>query len=241
MAGEPLQLAVILAGGKGTRLKPFTMAFPKPLLPVGDTPIIEVVIQQLAKAGIQRIVLVLGHMAPLFSAILGDGSKWGVKIEPVFEDTPLGTAGGLRLIRGIPQDFLVMNGDILTTLDYQALVDEHRRKDAWATIAMTHREVSIDYGVVVASPDGLLEQYEEKPKLHYDVSMGINVISKRGVELIPSSGKFDMPELMQAIHKAGKPVLCHKTDCYWQDIGLFDDYRRASEDFTASPGRFIPR
>src|SRR5215472_14164507 len=114
-------LGLILAGGKGTRLKPFTMTIPKPLLPVGDIPIVEVVIRQMAAAGIKRIALALGHMAPIFTAFIGDGSRWGVEIEYCLEDEPLGTAGVLRLVRNPPQTILVMNGDLLTTLDYRAL------------------------------------------------------------------------------------------------------------------------
>ena len=232
-------LAVILAGGKGTRLKPFTMCIPKPLLPVGDTPIIEVVIRQLARAGITRIVLALGHMAPFFASFVGDGSRWGVMIESVLEDEPLGTAGGLRLVKNIPQDFVVMNGDILTTLDYRSLIAIHQQRAAWATVAVSQREVSIDYGVVIASEDGCLQEYREKPKIRYEVSMGINVLSARCLDLIPPKCRFDIPDLMLAICKAGQRVVCHKTSFYWQDIGLFEDYQRASQDFTDHPDRFI--
>jgi NDP-mannose synthase len=233
-------LGVILAGGKGTRLRPFTMSIPKPLLPVGDTPIVDVVIRQMAGAGIKRIALALGHMAPLFTAVIGNGSRWGVEIEYCIEDEPLGTAGVLRLIEEPTDDLLVMNGDILTTLDYQALLSTHRRVNSWATIALTRREVQIDYGVVVAE-NGYLQDYKEKPSIQYEVSMGINVLSGRCIELIPAGRKFDMPDLLLAIHRAGKPVACHRTDCYWKDIGLFEDYQRASADFVDDPSRFLPR
>ncbi len=233
-------LAVILAGGKGTRLKPFTMTIPKSLLPVGDTPIIEVVIRQLAAAGIHRIILALGHMAPLFTTLVGDGSRWGLKIECCLEDEPLGTAGALRLIKEPEQDFIVINGDILTTVDYRALMAAHHRQNAWATIGLTQREIHIDFGVVLATQDGLLQEYREKPTIHYEVSMGINVLSPKCIDLIPRGRKFDMPELLLAIQHAGKPVACYRTSCYWQDIGLFEDYQRASADFTEDPSRFLP-
>jgi len=232
-------LGVILAGGKGTRLKPFTMNIPKPLLPLGDTPIVDVVIRQMAAAGIKRIVLALGHMAPLFTAVLGDGSRWGVELEYCLEDEPLGTAGVLRLIQDPTDDLLVMNGDILTTLDYQTLFFTHRRLNCLATIALTRREVQIDYGVVVAE-DGYLQDYKEKPSIRYEVSMGINVLSRRCIELIPAGPKFDMPDLLLAIRRAGKPVACLKTDCYWKDIGLFEDYQKASADFVDDPSKFLP-
>lgn len=233
-------MAVILAGGKGARLKPFTMTIPKPLLPLGDVPILEVVIRQLAAAGITRIVLTLGHMAHLFIATIGDGSRWGVTIEYCVEEEPLGTAGPLLLVNNLEPSFLVMNGDILTTLDYRVLVATHLEREAWGTIAVSQREVRIDYGVVVSNTDGLLRDYSEKPTIPYEVSMGINVLSELCLDFIPRNQKFDMPELMLAMQRAGKPVVCHKTDCYWQDIGRFDDYQRASEDFVNDPSKFLP-
>lgn len=233
-------MAVILAGGKGTRLMPFTMTIPKPLLPLGDMPILEVVIRQLASAGIMRIALTLGHMGHLYTAFIGDGSRWGVRIEYYFEDKPLGTAGSLRLVEDPGDTFLVVNGDILTTLNYQDLIATHIGHDAWGTIAVTRREVHIDYGVIVTTEDGFLGDYREKPTIQYEVSMGINVLSRRCLDFIPPMQKFDMPQLMPVIQRAGKPVICYKTDCYWQDIGRFDDYQIASEDFVADPVRFLP-
>ena len=233
-------MAVILAGGKGTRLKPYTITIPKPLLPLGDIPILEVVISQLAASGISRVALTLGHMAPLFVSSFGNGDRMGVKIEYYTEDEPLGTAGSLQLIRDLDEDFMVMNGDILTTLDYKDLYNTHVSRKAWGTIALQERKVEIDYGVIHSTEDGLLQDYIEKPTIPYSVSMGINVLSRRCLDFIPASGKFDMPQLMLAMHKAGKLVLCYKSDCYWQDIGRFDDYQQASADFVADPSRFLP-
>lgn len=233
-------IAVILAGGKGTRLKPFTMTIPKPLLPLGDMPILEVVIRQLAHAGARRVVLTLGHMAPFFTTVLGDGSQWGIKLDYVYEDEPLGTAAPLRQVRDLNEDFLVMNGDLLTTLNFAELVRHHRSREAWGTIALSQRVVPIDYGVVESEDDGTLRRYVEKPNLPYEVSMGINVLSPSALQFIPESGRFDMPDLMLAIRDAGKPVYCYRTTSYWQDIGRFDDYQRASEDFSKDQGRFLP-
>jgi len=232
--------AVILAGGRGTRLKPFTMTIPKPLLPLGDTPILEIVIRQLAAAGFRRIVLTLGHMAPLFTALIGDGSRWGVQMEFCHEEEPLGTAAPLLRIPGLSDDFLVMNGDLLTTVDYRQLLALHVARDAWGTIATTRRQVDVLYGVIEANEDGTLNRYVEKPTISYAVGMGINILSVRSLEFIPRTGRFDMPDLMIAMQRAGKRVICHATDCYWQDIGLLDDYERASSDFVAHPGRFLP-
>ena len=233
-------MAIILAGGKGTRLKPFTMTIPKPLLPLGDLPILEVVLQQLTVAGFDRVVITLGHMAHLFVASIGDGNRWGLKIDYCREDEPLGTAGSLRLVGDLEDNFLVMNGDLLTTLNYRDLLNRHVSAGAWGTIALHRREVHIDYGVVETYEDGTLKDYIEKPTIPYAVSMGINVLNKRCAEFIPDTGKFDMPQLMMAMRQAGGKVICHETDCYWQDIGRFDDYQQASEDFVKDSGRFIP-
>lgn len=233
--------AIILAGGKGTRLKPFTMTIPKPLLPLGDVPVLEIVIAQLAAAGFKRIVLCLGHMAPIFSAMVGNGSKWGVVIESVLEEEPLGTAGALRLVSEPGENFLVMNGDLLTTFDFAALTSFHRDRKAVATIAVNRRSVFIDYGVVVSDKSDRLAKYREKPSIHYAVSMGIYMLSRKALKLIPKKGRFDMPQLMLAAKERQNGVYCYKTDCYWQDIGRFDDYQSASEDFTKDPGRFLPK
>jgi NDP-sugar pyrophosphorylase family protein len=231
--------AVILAGGKGTRLRPYTMTIPKPLLPLGDMPILEVVLRQLASAGISRVIVTLGHLAHLFTALIGNGAKFGLKIDYCMEREPLGTAGPLRLIDHLDEHFLVMNGDVLTTLDYKDLFNTHINENAWSTIAICRREVDIDYGVIEIREDGSLDKYDEKPTIPYYVSMGINILSRKCVKYIPESGKFDMPQLMMAMRNAGQKVICYRTDCYWQDIGRFDDYQQASEDFLNDPQRFI--
>jgi NDP-sugar pyrophosphorylase family protein len=232
--------AILLAGGKGTRLRPFTATIPKPLLPLGDLPIVEVVIRQLAAAGIRRIAVCLGHLPHLFVASIGDGSRFGVAIDYYTEEEPLGTAGPLRMIADPGEHFLVMNGDLLTTLDYRRLIAAHRAGTAWATIAVRRREVKIDFGVVVTAADGRLVDYQEKPVISYEVSMGINVLSRRCLELIPAGRRFDIPELMLAIVRHGETVQTFQTDCYWQDIGRFDDYEQACADYEHEPMRFLP-
>lgn len=232
-------LAVILAGGKGTRLKPFTMTIPKPLLPLGDVPVLEVVVRQLAREGFTRVVLTLGHMAPLFMAHFADGAAYGLRIEYVREDEPLGTAAPLRLLTDVPNEFLVLNGDLLTDLSFAGLLAVHRQGGTAATIAVAARQEKIDYGVIELAPDGNFVDYREKPVIPYYVSMGINALSKRALSRIPATGRFEMPELMLALHRAGDGVHCHRTECYWQDIGRFDDYARASEDFVRDSSRFL--
>lgn len=233
-------LALILAGGKGTRLRPFTFTIPKPLLPLGDVPVLEVVVRQLAASGFSRVVLALGHMAPLFTAQFGDGAGYGTRIEHLMESEPLGTAAPLRSLTAVPDDFLVMNGDLLTDLSYRDLIAAHRASGAAATIAVAAREEKIDYGVIEVGPDGSFLDYREKPTHPYFVSMGINVLSRSAIAQIPPTGRFDMPDLMLALHRSGAGVHCHRTSGYWQDIGRFEDYSRASEDFSREPGRFMP-
>jgi NDP-sugar pyrophosphorylase family protein len=231
-------MAVILAGGKGARLQPFTVSIPKPLLPIGETPILEVVLTQLARAGFKRIVVTLGHLPHLFTAIIGTGERFGIEIEYCREDTPLGTAGSLSLIREPEDDLLVMNGDLLTTIDYGALVRAHRDTKAGATIAVHRRTTYVDYGVIETDAAGALDKYIEKPSIPYLVSMGINMVSRNCLRYIPTGEKFDMPQLMLATKHAGHRVSCFESDCYWQDIGRFDDYQKASADYDADPRRF---
>ncbi len=215
------------------------MTIPKPLLPLGDVPVLEVVMRQLAADGFTRVVLTIGHMSPLFEANFGDGSEFGLSIVYVRELDPLGTAAPLRHLPDLPDDFLVMNGDLLTDLSYRDLFNAHRRVGAAATMAVIERKERIDYGLIQLTDDGSFLDYTEKPLVSHHVSMGINVLSRRVLELIPRAGRFDMPELMLALHRAGAKVHCHRTECYWQDIGRFEDYTRASEDFVRDSARFL--
>lgn len=230
--------AIILAGGLGSRLKPYTMTIPKPLLPVGDTPIIEVLLSQLAKKGVSKIHICLGHMAPIFQSYLGDGSKFGLNIVYVFEESPLGTAGALRLIETGAENILIMNGDLLTNFDFDDFLKQHVKNNATASIGVSVRKVFIDYGVVKSNDDSFLEGFDEKPTLEYNVSMGINIVNTEMFKHIPVGVKFDMPDLLLKIKSLGEKVYCYKTDCYWQDIGRFDDYQKASSDYVEDPGFF---
>jgi NDP-sugar pyrophosphorylase family protein len=231
-------MAVLLAGGRGLRLRPYTMNIPKPLLPLGDLPTIEIVVRQLAAQGFDRVVVTLGHLPQLVTSFLGDGSQFGLTVEYEIESTPLGTAGSLRLVRDLEKTFIVMNGDLLTTVDFGTLLEDHVASDAAATILLTERQVPIDYGVVHVGADGQLARYEEKPTLEYLVSTGIYALSRSVVAHIPSD-RFDMPDLMTALQRSGGSVRCERTQAYWQDIGRFDDYQQASADFVADPGRFL--
>jgi NDP-mannose synthase len=232
-------MAVVLAGGLGMRLRPYTMNIPKPLLPLGDQATMEIVLQQLAGQGFERVVITLGYMSQLVEALLGDGQRFGLRIEYVVEVEPLGTAGSLNLVSDLDETFLVMNGDLLTTIDYARVVASHRAREHSATVVLARRDVPIDYGVVYIDEQGCLERYEEKPTLHHFVSTGIYALNRSAVARVPQ-GRFDMPDLVADLIAAHQRVRCHITDEYWQDIGRFDDYQRASADFVQDPARFLP-
>lgn len=231
--------AVVLAGGKGTRLRPYTTVLPKPLMPIGDYPILEVVIRRLEKFGFDRITLAVGHQAELFAAFFGDGSKWGVSIEYSLEDRPLGTVAPLKLIDGLDDHFVLMNGDILTDLQLDELMAYHRERGGAMTIATHRRSVKIDYGTLEHDENNLLTGFREKPELHYNVSMGIYVLAKRTVDHIPAQTYFDFPALVLKLVEVGEAVVCYPYDGYWLDIGRPDDYEIAVNDFEQREGDFL--
>ena len=222
---------VILAGGRGTRLKPYTSVLPKPLMPLGDRAILEVVIRQLARHGFVNITLSVGHLAHVIEAVFGDGRDHGVELSYVREDAPLGTAGSLRLIPGLDETFLMLNGDLVTTFDYRELVRAHRSSEALLTIASRKRCVDVDYGVLSVDPDGRdasrVVRFTEKPKLDFLVSMGIYVMEPAVLEFLPESGYFDFPDLVQTLLGAGAHVGAYEYDGLWLDIGRQQDYDEA--------------
>lgn len=231
--------AVILSGGKGTRLAPYTVVFPKPLMPLGDTPILEIVVRQLAHFGFTRITMAVGHLAELIQAFFGDGAKFGVRIDYSREDRPLGTAGPLKLIPDLAEDFLVMNGDLLTDLDYGKLLRRHREQGNEATIGVYGRDVKVDLGVIERDGKGRIIDYREKPVLTYDVSMGVYAFSPAILAHIPD-GYFDFPDLVLEMIRQGRNVRGYPFDGLWLDIGRQEDYGRAVETFAAERARFLP-
>jgi NDP-sugar pyrophosphorylase family protein len=223
--------AVVLAGGKGSRLAPYTTVLPKPLMPVGDRPILDVVVRQLRAAGVERVTIAVGHLAPLIRAVFGDGSRHGVAIDYHEEEAPRGTAGPLATIDDLAETFLLLNGDVLTTLDLRALVRAHRDAGNVLTIATHERSVDIDYGVLHVDATQRLTSYDEKPSLGYTVSMGIYVVEAEACRHVPPDRPFDFPDLVQALLQAGEPVGAYPYDGYWLDIGRRDDYEQAVADY----------
>jgi NDP-mannose synthase len=234
--------ALILAGGKGARLRPYTTILPKPLMPVGDYPILEIIFRQLKHAGVTHVILAVGYMSQLFQAFFQDGSRYGLHISYSFEEAPLGTAGPIALAMDeLADDFLVMNGDLLTTLNYRNLFTFHRTRQAAATIGLYRREVKIDFGVIECDASDRLVAYKEKPVWEFAVSMGINAINKRAVKPYLKPGEYlDLPELLLRLSKDGHAVLCYHEPCSWLDIGRLDDYQAATEALLTRQSEFLP-
>jgi len=221
-----------LAGGKGTRLAPYTTVFPKPLMPVDGMPILEVIVRQLAHFRISEMVFTVSQQSEsLLSAYFGDGSRYGVAIRYSREEKPLGTAGPLTIIPNLPETFLVMNGDILTTLNYQKLIRYHRQHRGMVTIAMSQKKVQLELGVMECDRTHRLTRYTEKPTLSYSVSMGIYVFEKRVLEWIPSKKYLDFPELIQKLLRQRVKVVCRPSNDFWLDIGRHEDYKEAQRKF----------
>jgi len=224
--------AIILAGGKGTRLAPYTTVFPKPLMPVDGMPILEVIIRQLAHFRIKEMVLTVSPQSePLLSAYFGDGKRYGVDVTYSQEKAPLGTAGPLALLSGLPETFLVMNGDILTTLHYQKLLQYHRRRKGIVTIAMSRKKVPLELGVMEFDRNHQLIRYVEKPTLSYSVSMGIYIFERKVLKWIPRGKYLDFPTLIQKLIQKKEKVICYPSEDFWLDIGRHEDYEEAQKQF----------
>ena len=232
--------AIILAGGKGTRLSPYTTVLPKPLLPIGDKAILEVVVQQLRGYGFGHLTLAVGYLAHLVRAVMQDGAHHGVTIDYHEEEAPLGTVGALATIEDLDESFLVMNGDILTALDYGRLLESHRDSGNVLTIASHRRVVRTEYGVLhlgdedqrsggrEAEPHiGPVVGFEEKPELPYIVSMGVYVMEPQALEYIEPGVRLDLPELVLRLLSEQQPVGSYLFEGYWLDIGRHEDYEQA--------------
>ena len=231
--------AIILAGGKGTRLRPYTVVLPKPLMPIGDYPILEVIIRQLKQHDFTDITMAVNHQAEIIKAFFGDGSKWGVKIDYSLEDKALSTMAPLKLIKDLPDDFLVMNGDILTDLDFSKFYENHINSKNIFTISSYQREVKSEFGVLDVDNVDTLIGFREKPVTIYDVSMGIYMVSKRVLKYIPEDTFYGFDHLMLDLIKNNQKPKVKKFDGYWLDIGRVDDYNIAIDIFESNLNMFL--
>lgn len=231
--------AVILAGGKGTRLRPYTVVLPKPLMPIGDYPILEVIIRQLVQNKFSHITLAVNHQADLIKTFFGDGSKWGIKIDYSLEDKPLSTMAPLKLIKDLPDNFLVMNGDILTDLNYNEFYEYHIKRNNIFTISSYQREVKSEFGVLELDNQNTLVGFKEKPIEKYNVSMGIYMVSKKAIEYIPENTFYGFDHLMVDLIKNNQNPVVRSFNGYWLDIGRPDDYEQAIEEFEKLKDKFF--
>jgi NDP-mannose synthase len=232
--------AVILAGGTGTRLRPYTVVLPKPLMPIGDYPILEVIIRQLVRQGFTRVTLAVNHQANILKAFFGDGNRWGIPIDYSLEMKPISTIAPLCLIPDLPENFLLMNGDVLTDFDLSGFLERHVARDRLFTIAAARRLQSIDYGVLQIDSSHRLTGFSEKPQMEYLVSMGVYAVNRRILRFVPPDSKYGFDDLMKDLLGKDEPVSVESYEGYWLDIGRPDDYVRAIEEFEQRRQQFLP-
>jgi len=232
--------AVVMAGGQGTRMRPYTTVLPKPLLPVGERPILAILLEQLAAAGVTRVDLCLGHLGELIRAYLADAPLplGGLRLVLHTEPEPMGTAGALRDLPGLDEPFLVLNGDVLTAIDPGAVMAAHRSSGADLTVTTQVRETTIGAGVLELDGDAVTG-YEEKPVLHHVVSLGVYCLAPSALDLLPA-GRVDIPALAAALIAAGRPVTQYRYDGPWFDVGTREDHERATAELAAHPERYLP-
>lgn len=231
--------AIILAGGKGTRLRPYTVVLPKPLMPIGEYPVLEVIVRQLVHHGFTHITMAVNYQAKIIQSFFGDGSQWGITIDYSLETRPLGTMGPLRLLEDLPEQFLVMNGDILTDFDYGSFFSHHVQSGSIFTIASFERELRSEYGVLKVNSDGKLCGFEEKPTYVFEVSTGIYMLHRNVVQHIPNDTPYGFDTLMLDLIAAGNPASVYRHTGYWLDIGRSEDYQQAVDEFEKSAALFL--
>jgi len=235
--------AVVLAGGEGTRLRPYTAVLPKPLMPVGDRPVLDIVLRQLRAAGVEHVTIATGYLAELIEAFCSDGRAYGLKIDYFREREPLGTVGALATIDGLVEPFMVMNGDVLTDMSYEGFFTAHLVSGAAATIATTRRKIEVSLGVMLFEDDAndaRVTDYIEKPSLVYDASMGVYAFDPRVLAHIEPNVRLDFPDLILRLLAAGEVVEAHRPGSYWLDLGRHEDYETAMAEFETMRARLLP-
>lgn len=231
--------ALILAGGKGTRLLPYTAVLPKPLMPIDEIPILEIIIRQLKKYDIKEIFISVGYLAGLIETFFGNGDRFGVKIIYSMETEPLGTAGPIALIPDFKSSLLVMNGDVLTSLNFRDLISYHEEQHAKMTIGMTTQSYQNPLGYVEHDEHDLITKYVEKPVYQYDVSMGVYVIEPDISDYIEKGKRLDIPDLVNILIANNQKVLGYHSSDYWLDMGKHEDYNKVNEDFKKNKALFL--
>ena len=230
--------AVILAGGLGTRLAPYTTVFPKPLMPVAGKPVLELVLRRLRRQGVRQMTLAVSYLEELIRAFFGDGTKLGVELEYYREASPLGTAGVLSVLDNLPDPCLVMNGDVLTTIDIAAMARVHHERKAAMTVATQTRQVHIDYGVLQTDAHGDVTGYNEKPVLTHVVSAGVNLVSAEARGCLRHAERCDIPTLVALLIERGARVATYHSNAYWRDIGRAEDYEAVNAEFPTLTSEF---
>jgi NDP-sugar pyrophosphorylase family protein len=233
--------AVVMAGGKGTRLHPYSALFPKPLMPLGDMPILELLLRRMKKAGIEEVILAVNHLRHLIEAFFGDGSRLGLRIRYCSEDRPLGTAGALgNMIDELDDTFVLTNGDLLTTMDLVRMAKRHVEAGCDASIGIYERENRIDFGLIEFDDENRLRAYHEKPTNMYYVSMGIYILQREAIRPFVVRGDYlDMPSLLLKMRETNADIRCYHDDCVWLDIGRPDDFARAQTMFEQDRALFL--
>jgi NDP-sugar pyrophosphorylase family protein len=228
--------AVVLAGGKGKRLLPLTKVFPKPLVPLGEKPILDIILHQLKHFGFTRVSLAVGHMADIIQMYIGAGTRYGIEIDYSYEEMPLGTVGPLAHIKSLEKTFLVMNGDLVTDFDYRRFLNYHEERGALATIATYKKPFKVELGIIHSAKDNIIVDYTEKPTYHYNVSMGIYAFDSSVLSYIEPNKYLDLPELIKRLLARRESVLSYPFEGYWLDLGNYSDYEKAVEEFDSLKG-----
>lgn len=222
--------AVVLAGGKGTRLMPETDETPKPLMPVGGRPVVEILLKQMQRTGVKTIRMAVNHLAEKIESALGDGSKLGLQISYSHEEKPLSTVGPLKLINNLPEHFIVANADVITDLNFEKVFKQHLKSKSDLTIASYERHSRADYGVLSVDESRRVVGFNEKPVFNFVVSMGIYVFSKKILDFVPTNTAYGFDSLMYELLDKGAAINSYPYDGYWLDIGRHDDYARANDE-----------